>query len=163
MDVTFAWAAIIALGLFMYVILDGFDLGVGMIFPFFPDDGERDMMMRTIAPVWDGNGCMACLRRGRLVRGLSHRISIILSALYLPIVFMLICLIFRGVSFEIRSKAKRTKNVWNLAFMLGSARSGLLPGGHLRILPSRHTYFGRAFQWQTVLLDTALCLLTASD
>ena len=55
MDVTVAWAAIIALGLFMYVVLDGFDLGIGIVFPFFPDEKERDLMMNTVAPVWDGN------------------------------------------------------------------------------------------------------------
>lgn len=60
MDVTVVWAAIIALGLFMYVVLDGFDLGIGIVFPFFPDEKERDLMMNTVAPVWDGNETGSC-------------------------------------------------------------------------------------------------------
>ena len=166
MDVTFAWAAIIALGLFMYVILDGFDLGVGMIFPFFPDDGERDMMMRTIAPVWDGNETWLVLGGAALYAAFPTAYSIILSALYLPIVFMLICLIFRGVSFEIRSKAKRTKNVWNLAFMLGSAGAaffqGVILGSYLQGIPiSEGRFSGEPFFWiQPFSLLTGLGLMS---
>ena len=64
MDVTVIWAAIIALGIFMYVVLDGFDLGIGIVFPFFPDEKERDLMMNTVAPVWDGNDTWKAYEKG---------------------------------------------------------------------------------------------------
>lgn len=97
MDVTVVWAAIIALGLFMYVVLDGFDLGIGILFPFFPDEKERDLMMNTVAPVWDGNETWLVLGGAGLFAVFPVVYSVVLSALYLPLVFMLIFLIFRGV------------------------------------------------------------------
>jgi len=152
MEVTFVWAAIIAFGLFMYVVLDGFDLGVGLVFPFFPDDGERDMMMRSIAPFWDGNETWLVLGGAALYAAFPPVYSIVLSALYLPIIFMLICLIFRGVSFEIRAKATRTKNLWSLAFMLGSAGAtffqGTILGAYLQGIPiSGGRFSGDSFFW----------------
>lgn len=152
MDVTLVWAGIIAFGLFMYVVLDGFDLGIGLVFPFFPDDGERDMMMRSIAPFWDGNETWLVLGGAALYAAFPPVYSIVLSALYLPIVFMLVSLIFRGVSFEIRSKATRTKNLWSLAFMLGSAGAtffqGVILGTYLQGIPiSQGRFSGDAFFW----------------
>jgi cytochrome bd ubiquinol oxidase subunit II len=154
MVITTIWAAIIALGIFMYVALDGFDLGIGIIFPFFPDDGERDMMMHTIAPVWDGNETWLVLGGAALLAVFPAVYSIMLSALYLPIVFMLICLIFRGVSFEIRGKATRTKNLWNLAFICGSAGAtffqGVILGAYLHGVPTTNGVFsGDPFFWVT--------------
>jgi len=152
MDVTFAWASIIALGLFMYVVLDGFDLGVGIIFPFFPDDKERDMMMHSLAPVWDGNETWLVLGGAALYGAFPLVYSIVLSALYLPIIFMVVCLIFRGVSFEIRGKANRTKGLWNLAFILGSAGAaffqGVILGTYLHGIPvTNHHFSGHTFFW----------------
>jgi cytochrome bd ubiquinol oxidase subunit II len=154
MDVTTIWAAIIALGLFMYVALDGFDLGIGMIFPFFPDDGERDLMIATIAPVWDGNETWLVLGGAALFAVFPAVYSIVLSALYLPIVTMLVCLIFRGVSFEIREKATRTKNLWNLAFIAGSGGAsffqGVILGAYLQGIPVTNGVFaGPPFFWLT--------------
>jgi len=154
MDVTTIWAAIIALGLFMYVALDGFDLGIGLIFPFFPDDGERDLMISTIAPVWDGNETWLVLGGAALFAAFPEVYSIVLSALYLPIVTMLVCLIFRGVSFEIREKATRTKNLWNLAFVAGSAGAsffqGVILGAYLQGIPVTNGVFaGPSFFWLT--------------
>jgi cytochrome bd ubiquinol oxidase subunit II len=154
MDVTTIWAAIIALGLFMYVALDGFDLGIGMIFPFFPDDGERDLMIATIAPVWDGNETWLVLGGAALFAVFPEVYSIVLSALYLPIVTMLVCLIFRGVSFEIREKATRTKNLWNLAFIAGSGGAsffqGVILGAYLQGIPVTNGVFaGPSFFWLT--------------
>ncbi|MCM3755031.1 cytochrome d ubiquinol oxidase subunit II, partial [Bacillus licheniformis] len=128
MDVTVIWAAIIALGLFMYVVLDGFDLGIGIVFPFFPDEKERDLMMNTVAPVWDGNETWLVLGGAGLFAVFPVVYSTVLSALYLPLIFMLVCLIFRGVSFEIRAKARRTKQLWDLAFIGGSAGATLFQG-----------------------------------
>lgn len=154
MDVTVIWAAIIALGLFMYIVLDGFDLGVGMIFPFFPDDSERDLMMHSIAPVWDGNETWLVLGGAALFAAFPLVYSIALSGLYLPIIFMLVCLIFRGVSFEIRGKAARTKNLWSLAFICGSAGAaffqGVILGAYLHGIPvSNGVFSGDPFFWVT--------------
>ena len=154
MNITIVWAGIIALGLFMYVALDGFDLGVGLIFPFFPDDRERDLMIHSIAPVWDGNETWLVLGGAGLFAAFPVVYSIALSALYLPIIFMLIALIFRGVSFEIREKATRTKNVWNLAFWFGSAGAtffqGIILGAYLQGIPVTNEVFsGDAFFWLT--------------
>lgn len=154
MDVTVIWAAIIALGLFMYIVLDGFDLGVGMIFPFFPADNERDMMMHSIAPVWDGNETWLVLGGAALFAAFPMVYSVALSGLYLPIIFMLVCLIFRGVSFEIRGKANRTKNLWSLSFICGSAGAaffqGVILGAYLQGIPVKDGVFsGDPFFWVT--------------
>jgi cytochrome d ubiquinol oxidase subunit II len=154
MDVTVIWAAIIALGLFMYIVLDGFDLGVGMIFPFFPADSERDMMMHSIAPVWDGNETWLVLGGAALFAAFPMVYSVALSGLYLPIIFMLVCLIFRGVSFEIRGKANRTKNLWSLSFICGSAGAaffqGVILGAYLQGIPVKDGIFsGDPFFWVT--------------
>jgi cytochrome d ubiquinol oxidase subunit II len=154
MTITVIWAAIIALGLFMYVALDGFDLGVGMIFPFFPDDAERDLMMHSLAPIWDGNETWLVLGGAALFAAFPVVYAVALSALYLPIIFMLICLIFRGVSFEVREKAGRTKNIWSLAFILGSAGAslfqGIILGAYLQGIPVKdQTFSGDAFFWLT--------------
>jgi cytochrome d ubiquinol oxidase subunit II len=154
MDVTVIWAAIIALGLFMYIVLDGFDLGVGMIFPFFPADNERDMMMHSIAPVWDGNETWLVLGGAALFAAFPMVYSVALSGLYLPIIFMLVCLIFRGVSFEIRGKANRTKNLWSLSFICGSAGAaffqGVILGAYLQGIPVKDGIFsGDPFFWVT--------------
>jgi cytochrome bd ubiquinol oxidase subunit II len=152
MNVTFAWAVVIALGLFMYVMLDGFDLGVGLIFPFFPDESERDLMMHAIAPVWDGNETWLVLGGAALFAAFPLVYSVALSALYLPIITMLVCLIFRGVSFELRGKADRTKNLWNLAFIGGSAGAsffqGVILGAYLKGIPiANNAFAGDAFFW----------------
>ncbi|WP_109476263.1 cytochrome d ubiquinol oxidase subunit II [Paraburkholderia sp. C35] len=154
MDVTVIWAAIIALGLFMYIALDGFDLGIGMIFPFFPLDSERDMMMHSIAPVWDGNETWLVLGGAALFAAFPMVYSVALSGLYLPIIFMLVCLIFRGVSFEVRGKANRTKNMWSLAFICGSAGAaffqGVILGAYLHGIPVKNGVFsGDPFFWVT--------------
>ncbi|MFM0059001.1 cytochrome bd-I ubiquinol oxidase subunit 2 apoprotein [Paraburkholderia sp. BL6669N2] len=154
MDVTVVWAAIIALGLFMYVVLDGFDLGIGIVFPFFPDEKERDLMMNTVAPVWDGNETWLVLGGAGLFAVFPAVYSTVLSALYLPLIFMLVCLIFRGVSFEIRAKANRTKHLWDLAFIGGSAGAtffqGIALGAFLQGIPVIDgAYAGDAFGWLT--------------
>jgi cytochrome bd ubiquinol oxidase subunit II len=154
MDVTVVWAIIIALGLFMYIVLDGFDLGIGMIFPFFPSDSIRDMLMHSIAPVWDGNETWLVLGGAALFAAFPVVYSVALSGLYLPIIFMLVCLIFRGVSFEVRGKAARTKNLWSLAFICGSAGAaffqGVILGAYLHGIPVTNGVFsGDAFFWVT--------------
>jgi len=154
MDVTVVWAAIIALGLFMYVVLDGFDLGIGLLFPFFEARKDRDVMIDTIAPVWDGNETFLVLGGAALYGAFPVVYSTVLSALYLPLIFMLACLIFRGVSFELRAKANRTKHLWDLAFIGGSAGAsffqGIVLGAFLQGIPVVDgSYAGSAFGWLT--------------
>ena len=152
MSITTAWAAFIAFGLFVYVTLDGFDLGIGLIFPFFPDDEERNMMMHSVAPVWDGNETWLVLRGAALYAAFPLAYGVALSALYLPIAMMLVCLIFRGVSFEIRGKAKRTRQLWDLFFIAGSAGAsffqGVILGAYLQGIPVTNASFsGDSFFW----------------
>ena len=96
------WAAIIGIAVAMYVILDGFDLGIAILFPFAKSDGERDQMMGSIAPFWDGNETWLVLGGGGLLVAFPRAYAIIMPALYLPVIVMLLALVFRGVAFEFR-------------------------------------------------------------
>lgn len=120
-DLPLIWAVIIIFGVMMYVVMDGFDLGIGMLFPFIKDEHDRDVMMNTVAPVWDGNETWLVLGGAGLFGAFPMAYSVILEALYLPLILMLIGLIFRGVAFEFRFKAKADKrHIWNKAFIWGS-------------------------------------------
>ncbi|MDR2251132.1 cytochrome d ubiquinol oxidase subunit II [Acinetobacter sp. IK22] len=127
-DLSLIWIVIIAIGVFIYVVLDGFDLGIGILFPFIKDQQERDVMMNTVAPVWDGNETWMVLGGAGLFAAFPMVYSAVLSALYLPIILMVIALIFRGVAFEFRFKANRTKYLWDAAFIGGSVLSSFLQG-----------------------------------
>ncbi len=102
LDLPFIWAAIIAFAVLAYVVLDGFDLGVGILFPFFPEKHDRDVMMNSVAPVWDGNETWLVLGGGGLLAVFPLAYATILPALYAPLIAMLLALIFRGVAFEYR-------------------------------------------------------------
>ncbi|UOK39494.1 cytochrome d ubiquinol oxidase subunit II [Pseudomonas palleroniana] len=120
-DLSLIWGVIIAFGVMMYVIMDGFDLGLGILFPLIPDEQERDVMMNTVAPVWDGNETWLILGGAALYGAFPLAYSVILEALYLPLIFMLAGLIFRGVAFEFRFKASPQKrHIWDMAFIGGS-------------------------------------------
>lgn len=120
-DLPLIWAIIIIFGVMMYVVMDGFDLGIGMLYPFFKDEGDRDVMMNTVAPVWDGNETWLVLGGAALFGAFPVAYSAVLSALYLPLVLMLVGLIFRGVAFEFRFKAKPAKrHIWDKSFIVGS-------------------------------------------
>ncbi|MCZ3380545.1 cytochrome d ubiquinol oxidase subunit II [Rhizobium sp. AG207R] len=120
-DLPLIWATIIVFGVMMYVFMDGFDLGIGMLFPFIPDRSERDAMVYTIAPVWDGNETWLVLGGAALFAAFPLAYGLILSALYLPLMLMLAGLIWRGVSFEFRFKAgENRKAFWDFAFASGS-------------------------------------------
>lgn len=127
-DLTLIWALIIALGVFMYVLMDGFDLGVGILFPYAPGDKARDVMMNTVAPVWDGNETWLVLGGAGLLGAFPLVYSILLPALYLPILLMLVALIFRGVAFEFRFKAKQSKWLWDVSFTVGSTLAAFSQG-----------------------------------
>ncbi|HEN8801523.1 cytochrome d ubiquinol oxidase subunit II [Pseudomonas sp. CM25] len=120
-DLPLIWAVIIIFGVMMYVVMDGFDLGIGMLFPFVKDEHDRDVMMNTVAPVWDGNETWLVLGGAGLFGAFPMAYSVVLEALYLPLILMLIGLIFRGVAFEFRFKAKADKrHLWDKAFIGGS-------------------------------------------
>ena len=119
-DLSLLWAAILLFGVAMYVILDGFDLGIGILFPFAPDERARDTMMAAVAPFWDGNETWLVLGGVSLFAAFPVAYAELLSHLYLPIVLFLIALVFRGVSFEFRGKADSSKLLWSAAFAGGS-------------------------------------------
>ncbi|QXI47153.1 cytochrome d ubiquinol oxidase subunit II [Pseudomonas anuradhapurensis] len=120
-DLSLIWAVIIIFGVMMYVVMDGFDLGIGMLFPFVKGERNRDVMMNTVAPVWDGNETWLVLGGAGLFGAFPMAYSVVLEALYLPLILMLIGLIFRGVAFEFRFKAKDDKrHIWDKAFIWGS-------------------------------------------
>ncbi|WP_019411912.1 cytochrome d ubiquinol oxidase subunit II [Pseudomonas psychrophila] len=120
-DLPLIWAIIIIFGVMMYVIMDGFDLGIGILFPFIKGEKDRDVMMNTVAPVWDGNETWLVLGGAALFGAFPLAYSVVLSALYLPLILMLVGLIFRGVAFEFRFKATADKrHIWDKAFIGGS-------------------------------------------
>ncbi len=123
-----AWAGIILFALIMYVILDGFDLGLGILFPFMPAKTCRDKMMNSVAPVWDGNETWLIMGGAGLLAAFPIAYSIILSAFYLPIMLMLIALIFRGVAFEFRFKADKYQYLWDASFCTGSFVAAFMQG-----------------------------------
>src|ERR671917_2142971 len=118
-DLPLIWAGVIALAVAMYVILDGFDLGIGILFPFAASERERDQMMTSIAPYWDGNETWLVLGGVGLLVAFPLAYAIIMPALYLPVIVMLLALVFRGVAFEFRG-ISASKTRWNIAFAGGS-------------------------------------------
>ncbi|MCC2662819.1 MAG: cioB [Geminicoccaceae bacterium] len=127
-DLTIAWAGIIVLAVVMYVLLDGFDLGVGILFPFAPSDGDRDLMMTSVAPIWDGNETWLVLGGAGLLGAFPLAYAVILSGTYVPLLIMLIALILRGVAFEFRFKAGRSRHLWDKAFHYGSLLATIAQG-----------------------------------
>ena len=127
------WAAIIGLAVAIYVIFDGFDLGIGILFPFAETERERDQMMNSVAPFWDGNETWLVLGGAGMMVAFPLAYSIILPALYLPVIIMLLALVFRGVAFEFRWIGVTSKPHWTFAFAAGSALAafcqGLILGG----------------------------------
>ena len=114
------WFGVIGFGVLMYVLLDGFVLGLGILAPFAEDEHQLDHMMNTAAPIWDGNETWLVLGGAGLLAAFPKAYALILSALYLPVLLMVIALVFRGVAFEFRFKAERSKPLWGIAFALGS-------------------------------------------
>jgi len=154
-DLSLIWAMIIGFGVMMYVVMDGFDLGIGILFPFVKSEGERDVMMNTVAPVWDGNETWLVLGGAGLFGAFPLAYSVVLSALYLPLIFMLLGLIFRGVAFEFRFKAKAEKrHIWDKAFIGGSLTATFFQGVALGAYIDGfevvdRAYAGGALDWLT--------------
>jgi cytochrome d ubiquinol oxidase subunit II len=164
-DLPFIWAAIIAFAVLAYVILDGFDLGIGILFPLFPEKHDRDVMMNSVAPVWDGNETWLVLGGGGLMAVFPLAYATILPALYAPLIAMLLGLIFRGVAFEYRWRTRRWENLWNWAFAGGSAvaafTQGIALGALVQGIPvANRAYAGGWWDWLTPFsLATGIALL----
>ncbi|WP_414444711.1 cytochrome d ubiquinol oxidase subunit II [Burkholderia sp. 22PA0106] len=160
------WVAVLVLTTFLYVSLDGFDLGVGMLLPWVRDASERDRMLASIAPVWDGNETWLVMSATVMFAVFPLFYATLLSAFYLPLMVMLAGLIFRGVAFEFRDRSTRTRPLWDKGFMIGSYvvafMQGTTAGALANGLPmSGPNYIGGAFGWLSpfaLFCGLGLCL-----
>src|SRR5918999_176939 len=157
MDLPLIWAGIIAFGVTMYVLLDGFSLGIGILFPFVKGADERDLMVGSVAPVWDGNQTWLVLGGTSLFAAFPEAFGLLLSILYLPLIVMVIALVFRGVAFEFRFKAEQHeiwRRIWGLSFIVGclvaAVCQGMVLGAYVTgfSLQGRE-YTGGAMGWLT--------------
>ncbi len=148
------WAGLIGVGVAMYVLLDGFDLGIGILFLTGANEEERDHMMNSIAPFWDGNETWLVLGGAGLLVAFPLAYGIIMPALYLPLIIMLLALVFRGVAFEFRFVSKPHHHWWDQSFAIGSTVAtfcqGLVLGGYLQgIKVTDKQFAGGSFEWLT--------------
>ena len=159
------WGAILALAVFLYVLLGGYDLGLGVLFPLAPTHQDRDAMMNSVAPFWDGNETWLVLGGGGLLAAFPLAYAVMMPALYIPIIVMLIGLILRGVAFEFRFKSSAYRWTWDLAFAGGSIAAALMQGLIIGAFVQGFTvqnnqYAGGAFDWLTPFaMVTALAVV----
>jgi cytochrome d ubiquinol oxidase subunit II len=151
---TFTWAGIVGFAVFMYVLMDGFDLGLGTLFPYAPTDRDRDVMMNSVAPIWDFNETWLVLGGAGLFAAFPIAYAVLLPALYLPILLMLIALIFRGIAFEFRFKAKARRYLWDSSFHYGSLLAtfaqGIVLGAFVQgVRVEGRDYAGSMLDWLT--------------
>jgi cytochrome bd ubiquinol oxidase subunit II len=154
-DLAFIWAGLIAFAVLAYVIMDGFDLGIGILFPFYRSESDRDRMMNSVAPVWDGNETWLVLGGGGLFAVFPLAYAVIMPALYAPIIIMLLALVFRGVAFEFRWRTTRGKFLWDWAFAVGSLAAtfaqGIALGTIVQGIPvADRAYAGGWWNWLTL-------------
>jgi cytochrome d ubiquinol oxidase subunit II len=154
MDITILWAFIIAFAVAAYVVMDGFDLGIGILFPLFPVGKVRDQAMNAIAPVWDGNETWLVMGGGGLLAAFPLAYAIILPALYGPLTAMLLGLVFRGVAFEFRWRHAGHRRWWDAGFFAGSLVAALAQGVTLGALiqgihVTDRAYGGGWWDWLT--------------
>ncbi|SBS29279.1 Cytochrome bd-I ubiquinol oxidase subunit 2 [Marinomonas spartinae] len=152
MDLTLFYFLVLGFAIFMYVSLDGFDLGIGILYPWFDKPGERDHLMQSISHVWDGNETWMVMG-GALLYGVFPAVyGTLLSTLYIPLMLMLFALIFRGVAFEYRFKSERSRPYWDLSFSAGSAIAafcqGLVLGTVVQGIPADSSAFS-SLHWIT--------------
>jgi cytochrome d ubiquinol oxidase subunit II len=160
------WVSLLAISMLIYLLLDGFDLGVGMLYALASDDARRTLMLNTIAPVWDGNETWLVVSGVILWGAFPLAYATLLSAFYLPVIFMLLGLILRGVAFEFRGKTQRLRWVWDLSFVGGSLVAsfmhGVTVGALVEGLPfANGQYSGGVFGWLStfsILCGVGLCL-----
>lgn len=154
-DLPLIWFGIIIFATLMYIVMDGFDLGIGILFPFIHDEDDRDIMVNTVAPVWDGNETWLVLGGASLLGAFPLAYAIVLEALTIPLLIMLLALIFRGVAFELRFKSgAEAKPFWDKAFMFGSITAtfsqGVVLGAFISgISVSNQQFSGGSFDWLT--------------
>ena len=155
LDLSLIWAGLIATAVLLYVTLDGFDLGIGILFPFARSKEDRDVMMNTVAPVWDGNETWLVLGGGGLLAAFPLAYSVLMPAFYLPVLLMLAGLILRGVAFEFRFRARnRGRKFWTQMFAGGSiltaVAQGLILGGFIQgVTVENNRFAGGPFDWFT--------------
>ena len=154
-DLPIIWFVIIIFATLMYIVMDGFDLGIGMLFLLTRDRADRDQMINTVAPVWDGNETWLVLGGAGLFGAFPLAYSVIIDALSIPLTLMLFALIFRGVAFEFRFKASPAhRPFWDRSFILGSLVAtfcqGVVVGAFIHGFPvSGRQFAGSAFDWLT--------------
>lgn len=154
-DLPLVWGLLIATAIFLYVLLDGFDLGIGIILPFAPSEKCRDRMMNSMAPFWDGNETWLVMGGGGLFAAFPLAYAVLLPAFYMPIIMMLLGLILRGVAFEFRFKASlKNKRVWNYVFHFGSLAAafcqGIILGAFVQgVTVTGRNFSGQPFDWAT--------------
>ncbi|HSO18647.1 MAG TPA: cytochrome d ubiquinol oxidase subunit II [Desulfosarcina sp.] len=146
LDLPLVWYGLIGTAIFLYILLDGFDLGVGILFPFAPTDDCRNRMMNSIAPFWDGNETWLVLGGGGLFAAFPLAYAILMPAFYIPIILMLLGLIFRGVAFEFRFKAEGgSRRIWDYSFHFGSLVATFTQGTILGTFVHGVAVEGRSF------------------
>lgn len=155
-DLPLIWGFLIATAVLLYVLLDGFDLGVGILFPFAPSDQCRDRMMNSIAPFWDGNETWLVLGGGGLFAAFPLAYAVLFPACYMPLIIMLLGLILRGVAFEFRYKAQTYRGIWDYTFHFGSLiaafSQGLVLGTFVQgVQVTDRNFSGGPFDWATGL------------
>lgn len=154
------WTLILGAGIFFYVLLDGFDLGVGMLYNFMPDTRSRNLVMNAIAPVWDGNETWLVLGGVALLAAFPLAFAILIPALYFPILVMLLALVFRGVAFEFRFRDAEHKTFWDHGFFYGSLIATLAQGMMLGAFIQGFKVEGRAFAGGALDFLTPFSVLT---
>ncbi len=152
LDLPLIWGGLIAFSVFVYILLDGFVLGCGILFPFAGSEERRDLIMNSVAPFWDGNETWLVLGGGGLFAAFPVAYGVIMSGLYLPVIFMLFGLIMRGVAFEFRFKSSKHRYVWNFFFAFGANAAAFFQGMMLGTLiqgmeASNRLYTGGPFDW----------------
>ncbi len=152
-DLPLIWFVIIIFSTLMYIVMDGFDLGIGILYPFVKSNADRDLMMNSVAPVWDGNETWLVLGGAALFGAFPLAYAVILDALAIPLTLMLVALIFRGVAFEFRFKAdEHHRYFWDRAFLISSVIAtfvqGVVVGSVIDGFPvANRTFTGGAFDW----------------
>jgi len=160
LDTVPIWTVILGFGVFLYVLLDGFDLGVGMLFGLAPDTPSRNLVMNSIAPIWDGNETWLVLGGLALLAAFPLAFAIIIPAVYFPVLVMLLALVFRGVAFEFRYRDAQHKTFWDYGFVYGSAIATFAQGVVLGSFIQGFEVEGRAFTGGSFDFLTPFSLLT---
>ena len=154
------WTLILGAGIFFYVLLDGFDLGVGIVYNFMPDTRSRNLVMNAIAPVWDGNETWLVMGGVALLAAFPLAFAILIPALYFPILVMLLALVFRGVAFEFRFRDAEHKTFWDYGFFYGSLIATMAQGMMLGAFIQGFKVEGRAFAGGPLDFLTPFSVLT---